>query len=48
MMRKNTPGRPSVNYIASNDGFTLADVYSYDRKHNEANGEIIVTVPIII
>ena len=39
MMRKNTPGRPSVNYIASNDGFTLADVYSYDRKHNEANGE---------
>lgn len=39
MMRKNPEGRPSVNYLALNDGFTLADVYSYDRKHNEANGE---------
>jgi glycogen operon protein len=29
----------SVNYIASHDGFTLADVVSYERKHNEANGE---------
>jgi glycogen debranching enzyme len=29
----------SVNYIAAHDGFTLNDVVSYDRKHNEANGE---------
>jgi isoamylase len=29
----------SVNFIASHDGFTLADVVSYDVKHNEANGE---------
>ncbi|WP_461189165.1 glycogen debranching protein GlgX [Arthrobacter sp. Z4-13] len=29
----------SVNYIASHDGFTLNDLVSYDRKHNEANGE---------
>jgi glycogen operon protein len=29
----------SVNYIASHDGFTLADLTTYDRKHNEANGE---------
>jgi glycogen operon protein len=29
----------SVNYVASHDGFTLADVVSYERKHNEANGE---------
>jgi glycogen operon protein len=29
----------SVNYITCHDGFTLADLVSYDRKHNEANGE---------
>ena len=29
----------SVNYIVSHDGFTLADLVSYDLRHNEANGE---------
>ena len=29
----------SVNFIASHDGFTLADVVSYEKKHNDANGE---------
>ncbi|CAN7657614.1 glycogen debranching protein GlgX [Trinickia sp. LjRoot230] len=29
----------SINYLASHDGFTLADVVSYEQKHNEANGE---------
>jgi glycogen debranching enzyme len=29
----------SVNFIAAHDGFTLADVTAYERKHNEANGE---------
>jgi glycogen operon protein len=29
----------SVNYAASHDGYTLADVVSYVEKHNEANGE---------
>lgn len=29
----------SVNYAACHDGFTLADVVSYETKHNEANGE---------
>jgi len=29
----------SVNFISAHDGFTLADVVAYDRKHNEANGE---------
>ncbi|TAM52065.1 MAG: glycogen debranching enzyme GlgX [Paraburkholderia sp.] len=29
----------SVNYVASHDGFTLADVTAYEQKHNEANGE---------
>jgi glycogen operon protein len=29
----------SINFITSHDGFTLADLVSYDRKHNLANGE---------
>jgi isoamylase len=29
----------SVNLITVHDGFTLADLVSYDSKHNEANGE---------
>jgi isoamylase len=29
----------SVNFITVHDGFTLRDLVSYDRKHNEANGE---------
>jgi len=37
------PGRrrptASVNLITVHDGFTLADLVSYDTKHNEANGE---------
>ena len=28
-----------VNFVASNNGFTLADVFAYNEKHNEANGE---------
>jgi isoamylase len=36
-------GRPaevehSINFVACHDGFTLADLVSYSRKHNEANG----------
>jgi isoamylase len=29
----------SINFVTSHDGFTLRDLVSYDRKHNEANGE---------
>jgi isoamylase len=29
----------SVNFVTCHDGFTLADLVSYDRKQNEANGE---------
>jgi isoamylase len=29
----------SVNYVASHDGYTLADVVSYVERHNVANGE---------
>lgn len=28
-----------VNYIASNNGFTMADLFMYNDRHNEANGE---------
>ena len=28
----------SVNFITCHDGFTLYDLYSYNEKHNEANG----------
>ncbi len=29
----------SVNFLTAHDGFTLRDLVSYERKHNEANGE---------
>jgi isoamylase len=29
----------SINFVTADDGFTLADLVSYDAKHNEANGE---------
>lgn len=29
----------SINFVTSHDGFTLADLVSYNTKHNEANGE---------
>jgi glycogen operon protein len=29
----------SINFLTCHDGFTLRDLVSYDRKHNEKNGE---------
>jgi isoamylase len=29
----------SVNFVTAHDGFTLNDLVSYERKHNEANGD---------
>jgi isoamylase len=29
----------SVNFVTCHDGFTLADLVSYEQKHNDANGE---------
>jgi glycogen operon protein len=29
----------SINFVTAHDGFTLNDLVSYERKHNEANGE---------
>ena len=29
----------TVNFVASHDGFSLADLAAYERRHNQANGE---------
>jgi glycogen operon protein len=29
----------SINFVVAHDGFTLKDLVSYEKKHNEANGE---------
>jgi glycogen operon protein len=29
----------SINFITSHDGFTMWDLFSYNKKHNHANGE---------
>jgi isoamylase len=29
----------TVNFVTAHDGFTLNDLVSYERKHNEANGD---------
>ena len=36
---KEREAEQSVNFVTCHDGFTLNDLVSYDRKHNEANGE---------
>lgn len=33
------PATASINFVTSHDGFTMQDLVSYLRKHNEANGE---------
>jgi glycogen operon protein len=33
------PPQASVNFVTAHDGFTLRDLVSYVRKHNEANAE---------
>lgn len=30
--------RASINFLTCHDGFTLHDLYAYNRKHNEKNG----------
>lgn len=29
----------SINFVCAHDGFTLADLVTYNNKHNLANGE---------
>ena len=38
-VRHNRPETGIINYVARWDGMRLMDMVSYDRKHNEANGE---------
>lgn len=37
--RKQGDNTGFINYISSNNGFTLADIFMYNDRHNEANGE---------
>ncbi|HAC66023.1 MAG TPA: glycogen debranching enzyme, partial [Cyanothece sp. UBA12306] len=37
--RQDTDINRSINFITCHDGFSLNDLVSYDKKHNEANGE---------
>jgi len=36
---ENRGATASINFITCHDGFTLMDMFSYDEKHNIANGE---------
>src|SRR6185436_15813868 len=36
---KEREAEQSVNFVTCHDGFTLNDLVSYSRKHNETNGE---------
>ena len=38
MYHPNERKNASVNFITCHDGFTLYDLYSYNKKHNEKNG----------
>jgi glycogen operon protein len=38
--RGNRPPGQSINFVTCHDGFTMNDLVSYDRKHNEANCEL--------
>lgn len=39
LFRRNPSKSAVVNFLTSYQGFTLNDLVSYDRKHNEKNGE---------
>lgn len=39
LMRSQPQKAGQINYFTNYYGFTLADMVSYERKHNEANGE---------
>lgn len=38
-LKNQNPDCGIVNYMTNYNGFTMTDLVSYDRKHNEANGE---------
>lgn len=37
--KANPPQSANINYVTNHNGFTMMDLVSYDRKHNEQNGE---------
>jgi len=45
VFRNNPDKTGNINFITNHTGFTLADLVSYDRKHNESNGENNVDGP---
>lgn len=38
-LKHNPEETGQINYLTNYDGFTMADLVAYDRKHNEENGE---------
>ena len=42
---KQREAEQSVNFVTCHDGFTLNDLVSYDRKHNEETAKITATAP---
>jgi glycogen operon protein len=38
-IKRNPDNSGVIHYITNHDGFTLMDLFSYDLKHNERNGE---------
>lgn len=39
LLKENPYKAANINYVTNHNGFTLMDLVSYDRKHNEENGE---------
>ncbi len=37
--RSNPDNSANINYVTNHNGFTMMDLVSFDRKHNENNGE---------
>lgn len=38
-VKRNNNACADINYLTNYDTFTLHDIYAYDKKHNEENGE---------
>ena len=38
-LRRNPAACGQINFFADHDGFTMADMVTYEQKHNEENGE---------
>lgn len=39
LTKSNPVQSANINYVTNHNGFTMMDLVSYDRKHNEQNGE---------